>query len=373
MKLFPIRFSKIILCAVCGLLALFLLAGCSIEIRLPELFPDILPDIPADPPKTEEAELTFNMPEGRPLRIAQFADLHFGDGVSIYHNTFEERTKAFMAYIVESGKPDLIVCSGDQVMSYNVPQIKEFVAMMDSLETPWVFVWGNHDAEGSAFGYTKREVSAALAASDSPYLLYAEGYTERGEEDRYGNFSIRLLDHAGEKTVGALMFLDSGTYDYEKEAYQEVTKGQVEWYRSEVDRLQEIYASENSGGGIIPSMVFAHMPLPDITAACLKAEAGEGAEFVIRDGRYFGTGSTEDYVASPIFAAMVEKVSAKAYLFAHYHIAKYQVRMDGILLGFAPQTGFSHSGYVSRRNTYIYSIDEEFNITTENFLEQTGD
>ncbi len=307
--------------------------------------------------------LSICMPEGRPLRIAQFADLHFGDGVSMYHNTQEQRTKDFLAYVVETQKPDLIICSGDQVMSAGVEKIGEFIELMDTYRTPWVFVWGNHDAEGTA--YSKRRVSEALANSDSPYLIYADGYTEGGRENRCGNFSVSVLDSAGEQLLGALIILDSGTYDYQEDAYQQITSGQIQWYRQEIDRLQEMYAGQKP---VVPTVAFAHMPLPDFSVAYRKAASGQGAEFVIEDHRAFGGQGTD--VRSPLFEAMVEKGSTKAYFVGHYHVAKYQVRMDGILLGFCPQAGFSHAGYDSARNAYVYSIDADFSITTENCVEQ---
>ncbi len=314
----------------------------------------------------EVPNLSIRMPEGRPLRIAQFADLHFGDGKSMYHNTQEARTRDFMAYVVETEKPDLIICSGDQVMSAGVAKTKEFVALMDSYQTPWVFVWGNHDAELKTLGYSKREVSAALANSGSPYLLYADGYTERGKENRYGNFSISVLDPTGEKTVGALIILDSGSYVYEDEAYQEITQGQVSWYRQEIDRLQAVYeAGQPDTGTTVPTVAFAHMPLPDFSAACRKAAAGDGAEFVIDDGRVWGGGAAGDTPRSPLFEAMAAKGSTKAYFVGHYHSAGYQVRMDGILLGFCPQAGFSHPGSDGPRSAYVYSIDRDFSITTK--------
>lgn len=308
--------------------------------------------------------LSIRMPEGRPLRIAQFADLHFGDGKSMYHNTQEQRTKDFLAYVVETQKPDLIVCSGDQLMSAGVGEITEFIALMDSYQTPWVFVWGNHDAEGSE--YAKRRASAVLAASDSPYLLYANGYMEGGGENRCGNFSISVLDSAGKKLLGALVILDSGAYDYQAEAYQQITSGQVEWYRQEIDRLQEAYTGHQT---TVPTVAFAHMPLPDFAVAARKAVSGEGAEFVIEDERIWGSPGGDE--RSPLFDAMVEKGSTRAYFVGHYHVARYQVRMDGILLGFCPQAGFSHAGYDSPRSTYVYSIAEDFSVTTECCVEQT--
>ncbi len=346
--------KKILIGTGLGLLVLLLLAG-----GLYHFMPLFRPQ--------ETPALSIRMPEGRPLRIAQIADLHFGDGQSMYHNTQEQRTKDFLAYVVETEKPDLIVCSGDQVMAAGVAKIREFIALMDSYQTPWVFVWGNHDAEGSV--YAKRRVSAALAESDSPYLLYADGYTEGGRENRCGNFSISVLDPSGEHLVGALLMLDSGTYDYDAEAYQQITSGQISWYRQEIDRLQASYAATNpQTEAIVPSIVFAHMPLPDFSVAHQKAAAGDGAEFVIEDGRFWGSaGST---ARSPLFDAMVEKGSTKAYFVGHYHVSKYQVRMDGILLGFCPQAGFSHAGYDTPRNVYVYSISQDFTITTKNCVEQ---
>ncbi len=320
------------------------------------------------PPATsnETPNLSIRMPQGRPLRIAQFADLHFGDGKSSYHNTQEERTKAYMAYVVETEQPDLIVCSGDQLMGASVAKVKEFIALMDSFQTPWTFVWGNHDTESKVPGYTKRELSAALTNAGSPYLLYADGYTEGGRENRYGNFSISVLDATGQRLLGALTFLDTGTFDYDANAYQQITQGQISWYRQEIDRLQALYATE---AATVPTIMFAHMPLPDFAVAYRKAAAGEGAEFVIEDNRTWGSGSI-DTPHSPLFAAMVEKGSTKACFAGHYHVSKYQVRMDGILLGFGPQMGFSHAGHDGPRSIYLYSVAEDFSITTKSCPEQ---
>ncbi len=345
--------KKLILGISIGLLALLLLAG------------GLLHFLPRT--SNETPNLSIRMPEDRPLRIAQFADLHFGDGKSNYHNTQEERTKAYMAYVVETEQPDLIVCSGDQLMGASISKIKEFIALMDSFRTPWTFVWGNHDTESKVPGYTKRELSAVLAASDSPYLLYADGYTEGGQENRYGNFSISVLDAAGERLLGALTLLDSGTFDYDANAYQQITQGQIDWYRREIDRLQGLY----DGEATVPTVLFAHMPLPDFSVAYRRAKAGQGAEFVIEDGRAWGSGDLNT-PHSPLFAAMVEKGSTKACFVGHYHVSKYQVIMDGILLGFGPQMGFSHAGYDGQRSIYIYSIAQDFSITTQACPEQLG-
>ncbi len=328
----------------------------------------ILPLIFPAPTDTEE-QLYINMPEGRELRVAQFADLHFGVEGETYHNSDEARTKEFMRYIVESEKPDLIVCSGDNIMNSGVSGVEEFIRLMDSYKTPWIFIFGNHDAEVTAPGYRKSDVSAALKRSKSKYLLYNEGYIEGGDENRYGNFSVIIKDSEGEKILGALILFDSGTYSNEKEAYQTITKGQVDWYKKEITALNDLYLKqEDNPCDTVPTIAFSHMQLPEFSIAYGKAERGEGAEFVIKSRGF----SFESEKLSPsLFDAFVEMGSTKACFVGHFHVMKYQVKMDGVVLGFGPQTGFSHSGYHSPRSTYVYSISEDFSFTTKECIEPT--
>ena len=60
------------------------------------------------------------MPTERDLRVAQFADSHFGVDNRDWHNDKIERTKEYMTYIVETTDPDFIVCSGDNVIGTGI-------------------------------------------------------------------------------------------------------------------------------------------------------------------------------------------------------------------------------------------------------------
>ena len=96
--------------------------------------------------KVSENGLAIKMPSDRPIRIAHFTDIHFGVVGSGYHNNRPERTKAYMQYVVDTQKPDFIVCTGDIIMTTGVEKLGEFVALMESYKIPWTFVFGNHDA-----------------------------------------------------------------------------------------------------------------------------------------------------------------------------------------------------------------------------------
>ncbi len=311
-------------------------------------------------------ELVLTMDRSKNFKIVQFADLHFGTEGERYHNADEARTIEFMNELVENEKPDLIVLSGDNIMTTGVEGMKELIRIMDGYQTPYTLVFGNHDAESSSPGYRKRDVSDYLEKCGSPYLLYSAGYIEDTAENRYGNFSISIIDEETEDILGAVVLIDTGAYDYEAERYQSITEGQIEWYRSEIGRLNEIYSKqENNAHTTIPTLTYGHMQLPEHFIAYGKASEENGATFVYEqklsgwmENSVLGNTSTE---YSPFYTAMKEMGSAKSYLCGHMHGLSYHVEMDGILLGFCPQIGVS-SNSDKKCKTFVYSFDESFDL-----------
>ncbi len=321
---------------------------------------------PAEPVKVENG-LAVYMPSDRPLRIAQFADVHFGIEGNAYHNDKVERTKKYLQYIVDTEKPDLIVCSGDNILSTGVEALKEFVGLMESYEIPWTFIYGNHDAESNSAGYSKKELSEYLDSCDTDYLLYDSGYVE-ADANRYGNFSVSVLNSDGTKLLGAILLMDAGIYDGAISSYESITAGQIDWYKSEIDKLASLY----NGEGVMPSIVFSHIQLPEYYTAYKAALSGSGAEFVIKQELSSGAveeirtgGPTKENTG--FFDAMKEKASTVAFFCGHAHTFDFQVKMDGIVLGFGPQTGFStlFENNDMPRRTYIYNFDKDFNFTTD--------
>lgn len=319
----------------------------------------------------KEQELEICIPEDRPLRVAQFADIHFGVEGKNWHNDKVQRTKDYIEYIVETQNPDLIVCSGDNILSTGVNGINEFISYMEQFETPWLWAYGNHDAENVQVNYRKSDLSKTLVEADTKYLLYEEGYIEEAE-NRYGNYSVKIYNSNKDKLLGAFIVLDSGEHDYSKGEYQYITPGQINWYKNEIDKLQEIYLTQSDNQyEIIPTIVFAHIQLPEFRTAYEKAVKNDGAEFVIEqelsqtDIEEIGSGGP--VVNSGFYDVLVEKGSTKAYFVGHAHTFLFQVKMNGIVLGFAPQTGFSKlfANNDDPRKTYIYNFSEDLTFTTD--------
>lgn len=324
--------------------------------------------------------LTVCAPSGGTLRVAQFADLHFGTEGLSYHNDKVARTEEYMKYVAETEKPDLIVCSGDNILATGVAGLKKFIALMESLKTPWTYIFGNHDAEYSYAGYSKKELSAYLAGCGAEYLLYEEGYTD-ADTNRYGNFTISVLDPNGSRLVGALVFMDAGLYSAAKSSYESITEGQISWYKSKIDSLQAVYKSQSGNANtVVPTVVFSHIQLPEFYTAYKEASSGGASEFVIRQD--LASASVEEIKAggptdtnTGFFDVLVAKQSTKAYFVGHAHTFCWQVKKDGILLGFAPQTGFSKlfPDNDLARKTYIYNIASDFSVTTDVCVEDADD
>ena len=319
----------------------------------------------------ENRELYVCIPEGRDLKVAQFADIHFGVEGKDWHNDKVDRTKKYMQAIVDEQKPDLIVCSGDNILSTGVNGLTEFVELMESYEIPWTWAYGNHDGESTAFNFKKEDLSKTLMSLDTKYLLYKEGYIEAGKENRYGNFSINIYNSTKENMLGAFIVMDSGEHDYSISQYQHITSGQIDWYKHEIDALQEKYAAQtNNKYNIVPTIVFSHIQLPEYYDAYVSAKDGTGAEFVLKqelsESEIAEVKSGGPTINSGFFDVLVEKQSTKAYFVGHAHTFLFQVKYQGIVLGFGPQTGFSKlfANNDAPRKTYMYNISEDLTFTT---------
>ena len=305
-------------------------------------------------------------------KVLQFSDLHFGVEGSAYHNTDVARTLEFVDYAIKSQQPDLIVLLGDNMMTQGVEGARFIVETFDKYETPYIFVFGNHDAELYDESLAKSDVSEYLDSCDSKYLLYKTGYVDT-EENRYGNFSVSVRDENSGELLGAFVILDTGVYDYGKEMYQSINEGQIAWYEQEIERLNGLYALQsNNALFTMPSITYGHMQLPEYVDAYKKAKSGDGAEFVyyqdISERRIDGLLGNTGEINYGFFDAMKRLQSSKAYLCGHMHGLNYHVKMDGIVLGFCPQAGVL-GNKTNPITTFSYTVDRNFEISLELVVE----
>jgi len=214
---------------------------------------------------------------------------------------------------VEKEKPDLIVLTGDNI---EIPQSEDvlysLISHMESLETPWAPVFGNHDAEGVL---TKDFMAEKFAEAE--HCLFYKG--EQGV-DGVGNFVINLTN-SFHRIKYSLFLLDSNMYDG-KGGYDCIHANQVEWYERAVNQITKIHNNK-----VVPSLAFFHIPLQEYHNAKASWEKGESE----------GVGIFKDPISpgsenTGLFAKVKELGSTKAIICGHEHMNTCDINYQGVHL-----------------------------------------
>lgn len=345
--------------------------------------------------------LIIYVPSERNLRVAQFTDLHFSnESLCGYSNDKEQRTINFMQQMVNETNPDMIVLTGDSLFGRSaltgmivLDNLKRLISIMESLERPWMFVYGNHDSEELTEGSSKKELHEYLLSCNSKYLIYGNEYSEPNTDDyrdvRYGVYSVEIRDLDSKELTGAYFVFDNGYYDARISSYNSVSDGQINWYRKRVAELQNEY----NGEGVIPSLVFSHIQVPEVynayVSAYVKKNPNDAAfatkyadgifsegehEFVIYQDVSQISGDSDWVemikIGAPqvnktnLYDVMVELGSTKAVFNGHCHNYYFQVKSNGIIFAFATQTGFAPAESINwdPRMGYVYNFDSNLNL-----------
>ena len=195
----------------------------------------------------ELVDFTVEVPEGRDIRVLHITDPQLidctqtreGDSVSdIYQpEKTEEYCYRYIRQAVERYDPDLMIVTGDIVYGKfddNGSMLQEYVAFMETLDTPWAPVFGNHDNE-SKMG-VDWQCQQFVEAENCLF--------KQRELTGNGNYSVGLVQ--GDELKHVFFMLDSngcGEMSAESSANGHSQKDfgfgvdQISWY---VDSVKEI-------------------------------------------------------------------------------------------------------------------------------------
>ena len=266
------------------------------------------------------------------FKVMHLTDIHIGGG--FMSKSVDEKALNAVATMVTKEKPDLVIATGD--ITFPVPYragtfnnysgIKAFANLMESLGVYWDVTFGNHDAE--AYSYFDREAIAEFYENeDYKYCLFQAGPEDI---DGYGNHTIEVKNSKGIITQ-AIILIDSQAYVKDniiesiKGTYDNIHPNQVEWYESEILRMNA--ENEKISGKSVPvkSLAFFHIPLVEMDDAWTEfRENGykdtdnfKYIEGVIGElGRQVCCGYGED----DMFEKMLELGSTKAMFNGHDHV-----------------------------------------------------
>lgn len=219
------------------------------------------------------------------FKILQITDMHLINSTRTNKDLAKDYSKrdewamTAVTSIVEAASPDLIVVTGDSIFTLdtikmftltndNYEAFQKFAKFIDAFKIPWLFVFGNHDEEGSlrtrmgSPAAAKKVLGDYMKSDELKYCLYENGPEEL---TGLGNYIVNVLNKDGSVNQ-SLVMMDSGSYlmvekdgkQYaDQRRYEYVHDDQLDWYESAIQDISRIEGKK------VSSIVFQHIPFPE--------------------------------------------------------------------------------------------------------------
>ncbi len=309
--------------------------------------------------------LSFNS-DGR-FKVVQFND------TQDTHRT-DKRTIELMNKTLDAEQPDFALINGDVITGGMTTELQVMHALnhvvqpMEQREIPWALTWGNHD-----------EDSLPATGMDEPRMLkFVQSYRHnlnRQDSDNLtgtGNDNLLVRSSRGKHAAFNLWLIDGGRYAPKEIAGQDfegypdwdwIRADQVTWYRERSIELEKRF------GGKIPSLMFFHIALWEhrfMWFASVDSRTEADHRRALAKHKIVGE-RNEDECPGPfnsgMYSALQERGDVKGVFVGHDHINTYVGDYYGILLGYAPGTGFAPYGLGNAtknqlRGARVFELDE---------------
>lgn len=246
---------------------------------------------------------------GGDYRILQLTDIHLGDKDN-YQTHFD-----FMDLTIKEANPDLIVVTGDLFTFASKSTAKRLFDYLDSHGAKWTVTFGNHDEQCN---FSVDWLTKTLNEYGKNCL-----FKDIQDDDVQGNanFAINLMQ--GNHVFEQLIIMDSNRYNFGGYfGYDYFKDNQIEWYEKLVRYTKE------KNGGIVDSLMFYHIPLPEIDEAWDKAEAGD--PLAIKKYGEKGETTCPPEHNSGFFDVIEKEGSTKGMYFGHDHVNNFIVNYKNI-------------------------------------------
>ncbi len=315
--------------------------------------------------RSEAAKLTFH--EDGSFRILNFSDIQDD-------STLSPLCKLFLRKSVKELKPDLVILTGDNIAGYSTKTkvlstiaIKEYMDIFDGLRVPVAIVFGNHDDDDN--NRMTKEDQMAFYETYTHNISFDEG----ASIDGVGTYNIPIFASDGSgKVKFNIWMIDSGTYDEVNGGYDHVKQSQIDWYKETSARLAE----EN--GGLVPSMAFQHIIVPEIYDALTETDA-EHADIAARgtyyrlpddawEGSILAEGPCPGTVNSGEFQAFKDRGDVLASVCGHDHVNSFVIPYQGIDLINTPTCGFASYGNNESRGARVIDLNENDNWSYDTYV-----
>ena len=244
------------------------------------------------------------------FKILQLTDLHMGD------KDYQDIHYKFLDLTIRDADPDFIVITGDLFTVASRSTAKRMINFFNSKKIPWTVTFGNHDEQC----YFSVDWLTSQLNSAGQYCYFKD--IQDDDVSGNANFAINIMD--GSTVFKQLIVMDSNRYCYGPKyvGYDYFKDNQIDWYKRLMNH------NVNEYGGIVNSLMFYHIPLPEIndawdnraTAAYFEGEEREKT-------------CPPDY-NSGFFGVIKEQNSTQAMFFGHDHVNNFIVEYQGVIFAY---------------------------------------
>ena len=243
------------------------------------------------------------------FKILQLTDIHLSDKDN------QDIHFDFMRRVVNQADPNMIVVTGDLFTFASKGTAKRFFSFLDSFSIPWTVAFGNHDEQ--CFFSVDWMTETLNNWGNNCY------FKDIQDDDIPGNCNFVINIYRGTEIFKQVIVMDTNRYNFNGYwGYDYVKQSQIDWYKSLVQ-----YTREHDGANA-KSLMFYHIPLPEIDEAYAAYERGEAP-------RLFG--SKEEKTCPPEYnSGLFEAISnpltgnTQGMYFGHDHVNDFGITYKGV-------------------------------------------
>ena len=249
------------------------------------------------------------------FRILQLTDVHLAD------KDDQNLQFKFMDLTINDAHPDMIIVTGDLFTIASKSTAKRLFSYLDSKNVPWTVTFGNHDEQ--CF-FSVDWMTSYLNNYGSNCV-----FKDIQDDDVHGNANFAINLKKDGKIFEQLIVMDTNRYDFGHGfGYDHIKDSQIKWYESLVDYTTTV------NGGLTESLMFYHIPLPEINNAWDEAHNADGTT-----NAHYQYGEKREKTCPPdynsgFFDKIVAKGSTKAMFFGHDHINDFRVEYKGVVFSY---------------------------------------
>ena len=258
------------------------------------------------------------------FKILQLTDIHLGDkdNQDIHYKFMDLTIKDAIA---KEGGIDFIAITGDLFTVASKATVRRMISFFNSYKIPWTCVFGNHDEQC----YFSVDWLTDQLNNAGQYCYFKDIQ----DDDITGNcnFAVNIMDKDDNtKVFEQLIMMDSNRYNFDPAylGYDYFHEDQIAWYKRLMEYNKETYNE------VIPSLMFYHIPLPEIDDAWNKRNSDPTEEQFAHITGEKNEDSCPPKYNSGFFKVIKEEGSTHGMFFGHDHVNNFIVKYEGITFGY---------------------------------------